>query len=137
MYDEKYPSHIKTKVMFEDGDIIGQANAFWISREKGIANIGYHVHPAYQQKGVGYQLTRSLLDDLSNGVRYFAVLTTDDNISSQRLCEKLGFTHAPDEIRDVITNTDKYKKIPGPFLRVWAVNERPSKVFRRITTGKL
>lgn len=120
-YDENHPAHLQTKLAIEAGFVIGQANAFWLDREKRIANLGYHLHPGYQRQGLGYRLAQALIADLSNQVDYFVVLTTADNRASQKLCEKLGFTPPPDEIRAVITQTEKYKKIPSPYLRALAI----------------
>lgn len=123
LYDEKHPFHIKTKIALENNIIIGQANAFWISKEKGIANIGYHVHPKYQKRGVGYQITKTLIDELSKEVNYFVVLTTPDNIASQMLCEKLGFTDPASEIYNAISDTDKYKKLQKPYFKALMGNK--------------
>jgi RimJ/RimL family protein N-acetyltransferase len=122
-YDETHPSHIKTKIALENTLIIGQVNAFWINKEKGIANIGYHVHPTYQKRGVGYQLTKTFIDELRNEVNCFVVLTTHDNIASQMLCEKLGFTDPSDEIYNVVSATGKYKKIQRPYFKALMGNK--------------
>ncbi len=123
-YDEKHPAHIQTKLAIQNSLVIGQANAFWLDREKRIANLGYHVHPSCQRQGLGRRLARALIADLSAEVDYFVVLTTSDNHASQKLCEKLGFAPPSDEIRALITGTEKYQKVSKPYLRVLAVDHR-------------
>lgn len=117
-YDETQALHLRTKLAFESDQIIGQANVFWINPEKGIVNLGYHVNPQYQKRGVGYQLAQSLIDDLRNEVQYFVVITTTDNLAAQMLCQKLGFTTPSDEIAEMVRDTQKYQKVPNPYLRV-------------------
>lgn len=117
-YDETHPAHLQTKLACENSLVIGQANAFWLAREKRLANLGYHIHPGHQRQGLGYRLTSALIAALSDQVDYFVILTTENNLASQRLCEKLGFTPPSGEIRAVITQTEKYKQVSRPYLRV-------------------
>lgn len=120
-YDDFHHMHIKTKVVIIKGEVVGQTNAFWIIKEKRVANLGYHISPRHHKKGIGLQLTQTLIDEVSESVDCFIVLTTQDNIASQMLCKKLGFTNPPTDIANIIKNTEKYKRIKNPYLMVLSI----------------
>lgn len=78
---------LQTNLAFENDRAIGQANAFWLDREKRIANLDCHIHPEHQCQRLGSRLDKALIAELSHEADYFVVLTTADNRASPKFCE--------------------------------------------------
>jgi len=91
-YDEEDDGHVSTKVAFMDGKIIGQSNVFKIRGFNNIANLGYHVHSDYREKGVAFALCGSAIGKAKlGGVDFFVVRTNETNFAAIGLAKKLGF----------------------------------------------
>ena len=91
-YDENTPLHVSTKVSIIDDKIVGQANVFRLSNNSTIANIGYHVHPYYQRKGIGIALASAVMEKAKGwGIKTIVVQTETSNKAALNLAKKLGF----------------------------------------------
>jgi RimJ/RimL family protein N-acetyltransferase len=98
-YDEKQPHHRLTLLAMHHETPVGQINLFSIDPDQRLGNIGYHVHPNWQRKGVGSLLLNKagvMIDGhFQDGV---VVQTTTDNVGSISLARKAGFAEAPDDL---------------------------------------
>ena len=81
----------------ESGKVIGEIDAYPESTAPGEAEADtfspcWMLHPAYQGKGYAFEAARAFFDYLfrQKGARRIYAYTEDYNLSSQRLCEKLG-----------------------------------------------
>lgn len=73
-----------------DGQVIGYAGAWLILEEGHITNIA--VDEAYRGRGVGFQVTKALLQYAANmGVQYMTLEVRRSNLVAQALYKKLGF----------------------------------------------
>ena len=64
----------------------------WVSREHGLAEVGYVVHPDHAGRGYATEATRPLLAVAFDALRLHRVIgrTEGRNIGSARVLEKLG-----------------------------------------------
>lgn len=81
----------------ESGKVIGEVFAHPEATAPGEADEDtfspcWMLHPDYQGKGYAYEAVRAYFDYLfqERGARRLYAYTEDDNLPSQRLCEKLG-----------------------------------------------
>ena len=73
-----------------EGEILGFAGAWVILDESHITNIA--VAEPYRRQGIGEQVTRALLQYLSNlGAAYATLEVRESNLPAQALYAKLGF----------------------------------------------
>jgi len=94
-YDEKMPLHVATKLAVIDDKIIGQANVFRLQYNSNIANLGTHVHPKYQGKGIGRRFASEVIKEAKkNGISGIVIQTEKDNEVELKVAEKLGFSEA-------------------------------------------
>lgn len=65
----------------------------------------------YRNKGIGTYLLKLVLDDcFLNGATKVHALVRNDNLSSNRLCNKLSFIKYEDDAEDFIYNNKKVKQ---------------------------
>jgi RimJ/RimL family protein N-acetyltransferase len=96
-YDENLKNHIATKVALIGDEIIGQANIFRLI-DDNTGNLGYHVSPDYQNKGIGEKISKEAIAEAKKkGIKLLIVRTETNNISSIKLAKKLGFAHPSKE----------------------------------------
>lgn len=78
-----------------DGYRIGDISLAPIDDRRGWANLGYWIHPDHQGEGYATEAVRRLLTHGFEELRLhrIAALIRADNVASQRVVEKLGFTH--------------------------------------------
>jgi len=93
-YDEQKPQHIMTLLALQAGTPIGQINVFKTGLDAQLCNVGYHVHPDWQQQGIGSSLLAHLLQLPNKLADGFVIQTTEDNHASQKLARKFGFQPA-------------------------------------------
>jgi RimJ/RimL family protein N-acetyltransferase len=98
-YNEKScKSHVSTKIAFMGKKIIGQANIFLLKDKKDIANLGYHIHPDFQRKGIGKKLALEAMKEAKRKkIRLIIVQTKKVNKSSRALAKRLGFVRPSKE----------------------------------------
>jgi len=74
-------------------DIFIAGGGFKGPPEDGTVEIGYSVLPRFQGQGYGTELVRALIDWAFSqpGVRQIAAETTEENVASVRLLERIGF----------------------------------------------
>lgn len=90
-YDPKNERHISTKIMTLNNEIVGQINAFKL-RDKEFANIGYHVHPKYQRRGIAKELLKKIKKDLKkNKIKYLIIRTDKENLPSISFAKNQNF----------------------------------------------
>lgn len=110
-YDEKQPHHRLTLLAMRHETPVGQINLFSIDPDQRLGNIGYHVHPDWQRKGVGSLLLTkagvSMEGLFQDGL---VVQTTADNAGSICLAREAGFTQAPD---DLLKRHARWLKLSG------------------------
>lgn len=100
-YDEHHPAHIMTLLAVADEVAIGQINLFRVGQSLDLVNIGYHVHPLWQGKGIASQLLNEALDRLTESFSDgFVIQTNDENIPSKAVAIKSKFTPAPEALID-------------------------------------
>ena len=78
----------------DDGQKIGSVGVF--EREGlDVHDIGFSFLPEYEGKGFGFEAASALLDIAFKefGLKKISAITTDANISSRKLIEKLGLTY--------------------------------------------
>jgi len=93
-YDEQNPRHVITLLALQAGKPIGQINVFKTGLDAQLCNVGYHVHPDWQQQGIGSSLLTHLLQLPNKLADGFVIQTTEDNHASQKLARKFGFQPA-------------------------------------------
>ncbi|NKI98034.1 GNAT family protein [Novosphingobium sp. SG707] len=73
----------------DTGQLIGD---LFMEREGDTVSIGWHFNPDHTGAGFAFEASRALIDNLfsSQGVRRIYAYVEDDNVGSQRLCERLG-----------------------------------------------
>ena len=71
------------------GDLFGADGE---EEEAGTASVGWNLNPQFGGQGYAFEAARALFDHLFQvkGIRRIYAYVEDHNISSQRLCEKLG-----------------------------------------------
>lgn len=76
-----------------DDQMMGMLSFKLTSLEYGIAEIGYRIHPDFQNQGLVTAATRLLLDYLFKVLKLHKVMATcvPENIPSWKVMEKLGF----------------------------------------------
>ena len=95
-YDENQQLNVTTKVAIIDDKIVGQANIFRLLNKPTIANLGYHVHPDYERRGIAFNLsTKALKKARKSGIKTIIVQTEADNLGAIVLARKLGFEIPP------------------------------------------
>jgi len=91
-YDENRECHVSTKVAICDNKIVGQANVFRLSNDPTIANLGFHVHADYRQRGIATKLATTTMEKAKNsGIKTIVAQTESSNQAAISLVEKLGF----------------------------------------------
>jgi RimJ/RimL family protein N-acetyltransferase len=95
-YDENQPRHWLTLLAIQGERAVGQTNLFSLDSHHRLGNIGYHVHPGFQRKGIG-SLLLSRVDprDINRFKDGIVIQTTTDNHGSIALARKAGFIPAP------------------------------------------
>ena len=96
-----------------DGDVAGFGIMYVAADEAELPAIGTHF--TYRQRGVGYELLQSLMDEAHNrGANRFFLEVRKSNVAARKLYEKAGFVnvgmrknfyHHPDEDACVMTRT--------------------------------
>lgn len=76
------------------GEPVGSVSLKNISRQMGLAEIGYGVAEAHQGRGIATRAVRLLVDKVfrETSLRKIIALVHDQNVPSCRLLERLGFT---------------------------------------------
>jgi len=94
-YDENHSLHVVTLLALKDELPVGQINLFKVGKSAELVNVGYHVHPRWQRKGVASLLLSQILetraDSFNDG---FVIQTNEWNIPSKALAIKSGFLPA-------------------------------------------
>ncbi|MEC1180508.1 GNAT family protein [Metasolibacillus meyeri] len=78
----------------EGGQIVGRINLTDIDKNQHLGHLGYRVGEAYIGKGIANQALQLLLATIEDkGIQQIAAQTTTNNIASQKILEKNGFTY--------------------------------------------
>jgi RimJ/RimL family protein N-acetyltransferase len=108
IYDENIPLHLTTKLAIVNNRVVGQANVFRLQHNKNIANLGTHVHPKFQKKGIGTKLAYEVLKEAKlHGIKGVVIQTEKDNKVELRVAKKLGFSEVPQKF--IQENKDSLK----------------------------
>lgn len=101
------PYHVCTKVAYIWDNIVWQANVFYADEQHVLANLWYHVHPNFQQQGIGYALAQAVLSEAKTcWVHYVLIKTSPQNTWSIALAKKLWFVEiAKDDLNSKFTIT--------------------------------
>ncbi|MCP3967280.1 MAG: GNAT family N-acetyltransferase [Lentisphaerae bacterium] len=84
--------HISTKIAIYQKRVIGQSNIF-CKKKLHYANLGYHVAPQFQRKGIGKSLCISALRDaIKQNFTHFIIQTEKENGPAVKLAKSLGFS---------------------------------------------
>jgi RimJ/RimL family protein N-acetyltransferase len=78
------------------GRLVGQIMLHDIDQHAGEALVGYHLfEPQYRGRGVGTRMLALLQQYAAEEttLRTLVVITSDDNVASQRIAQKCGFIH--------------------------------------------
>lgn len=96
------------------GDVVGEAGLKPLEDVGPDVEIGYAFGPAWWGKGYATEAARAILDKAfgSLGLERVVAVTDDDNIGSQRVIAKLGFT--PGGHRDVYGGSLLYYVLDRP-----------------------
>jgi RimJ/RimL family protein N-acetyltransferase len=95
IYDENMPLHLTTKLAIVDNRVVGQANVFRLQHNKNIANLGTHVHPKFQKRGIGTKLASEVIQEAkSHGITGMVIQTEKGNKVEIRVSKTLGFSEA-------------------------------------------
>lgn len=98
-YDENHPLHILTLVAVSGGSPIGQINVFSVGESAKLGNVGYHVHPDWQRKGVASRLLAEVLPRVAGTFKDGLVVQChESNLASQALAVKFDFKPASDTL---------------------------------------
>ncbi|WP_180994249.1 GNAT family N-acetyltransferase [Bacillus sp. Marseille-P3661] len=93
---EKENKHIKWDIWliidYKDKAIIGTAILKEDRNEEESVELGYHIIPAYREKGFGFEAAQALVDwaFLNDGINKITAECVDTNFGSIRILEKLG-----------------------------------------------
>ena len=91
-YDKDLPEHITTKVAFDGDLLIGQANIFLKKSLDEIANLGFHVHPAWRRRGLTKAMSiKAIKDAKAKGISDLYIRTHEDNIAAIAVAKSLSF----------------------------------------------
>ena len=91
-YDESHPLHVLTLLAVKDDLPIGQINVFRVGKSAELVNVGYHVSPRWQRKGVASLLLNEVLHKITDSFNDGLVIQTNEgNIPSKALAIKSGF----------------------------------------------
>ncbi len=76
----------------DDGRVVGQVNAMYVSEQDQCAEIGYVVSPAYSRRGYALEATTALISALFTTDKFRRVIATCDarNVASLVVLERLG-----------------------------------------------
>ncbi|MGE6611095.1 GNAT family N-acetyltransferase [Peribacillus sp. NPDC076916] len=75
------------------GSIVGRINLVAIDNTNGVAYVGYRIGEKYTQRGIANKALKQLLNTASESrVNHIQAKTTSNNIASQKVLEKNGFT---------------------------------------------
>ncbi|GGF28817.1 N-acetyltransferase [Halobacillus andaensis] len=75
------------------GEILGRINLVDVDRSQNLVHIGYRVGEKHTGQGVAHKALQILLDNLSkDGFTKILAKTTNNNVASQKVLEKNGFT---------------------------------------------
>ena len=78
----------------ELGQIVGRLNLTDIDKEQQLGHIGYRVGEKHIGQGIANMALQLLLANVGNqDIRQIAAKTTTNNIASQKILEKNGFTY--------------------------------------------
>lgn len=92
---EKETEYLFAIVLTENGKVIGEIDAYPESGENAVPDTFspcWMLNPDYFGKGYAYEAAHAFFDYLfhEKSARRIYAYTEDDNVSSQKLCEKLG-----------------------------------------------
>lgn len=77
----------------EGGSILGRINLVDINPIEGVGSIGYRMGEIHTGKGIAVHALKMLLKKVPQlGVKHIKAMTTINNIASQRVLEKNGFS---------------------------------------------
>ena len=83
---------VYTLILKQDNIKIGTCGFYDREGIKGI-DIGFALLPEYERKGYAFDSTKKLMNVAFNefGIKEISAITTEENISSKKLLQKLGF----------------------------------------------
>jgi RimJ/RimL family protein N-acetyltransferase len=91
--------------IYEDDAVVGQIILHDIDKHANTSLIGYHLfEPRFRGRGIGTVALRLLVEFVrvrTNLERLF-IITSDDNVASQHVARKCGFTHVGPSREDPI-----------------------------------
>lgn len=91
-YDKELPDHMTTKIAFQDGSIIGQANIFKKAELNGNANLGFLVCPQHRMRGIAKRLCNAAIEDAKKkGVDRIYIITAKNNNAAIAVAKSIGF----------------------------------------------
>jgi RimJ/RimL family protein N-acetyltransferase len=98
-YDEGLPLHLQTLLALYDETPIGQINIFRVAENARLGNVGYHVHPDWQRRGIGSLLLCSAWSTIASAFEDGLVIQTrKSNAASVALATKAGFSPIAPEL---------------------------------------
>lgn len=103
-------------IILADGVAIGGCGFHSPPDDNGSVEVGYNVTASRQGRGVATDAVRALIDlARSSGAAQLVAMTDPDNVRSQRVLEKCGFTltaTASDELRWALDLTRAERELP-------------------------
>jgi RimJ/RimL family protein N-acetyltransferase len=77
----------------DQGRLVGQVNAVYLSEKNQCGEIGYVVNPRFSRRGFGVEATRALVSALFDTNRFHRIVARfdDRNVASRAVLERLGF----------------------------------------------
>ncbi|MGN6178070.1 MAG: GNAT family N-acetyltransferase [Mucilaginibacter sp.] len=85
-----------------DGDFVGTCLLRPFTFDNSKTELGYSIERKYWNKGIGTEMASAMVDYAfaQSGNPHMAAVTIPENIGSQRVLEKAGFTKMEDMVRD-------------------------------------
>jgi [ribosomal protein S5]-alanine N-acetyltransferase len=95
----------------ESSTILGRINLVDFDASNGKAELGYRIGERYSGKGIASIALKLLLDEMSKNldVKHITARTTKDNVASQKILTKNGFTYTYTDRDEVFLNGKEVK----------------------------
>lgn len=94
----------------EDGSILGRINVVDMDESRETAHLGYRIGQLHTGKGVAKKALKLVLETvIEQGIKQVLAKTTTNNIASQKVLERNGFTHIETSDEEFEMNKQKVK----------------------------